>query len=474
MEFGYVEIVLKLPYAIVDGIYAPLRNDNLDINEYILWGTNVGQYDNSQPGFYAALTPRGIEFTVRTSEGDFTLVDTVTNADANTNILFQFYWDVDGMYDIDATMAFRLNNENLQLGNPPISSESIGDLNFYVIDTPFRYSNLECVIKRLVTYRSIPDFISGEWQSSSSTSSSSSSSSSLGLSSASSETTSSSESTVSYFEGSTSMSSIESDDDPCNILIQKVGDDEPYSKTFDISSYETFVLQTRFKTYYLKDQLIIKEDGVTVYNSGCVSTGNAFLVNYVEISGSASTLTIEVVPNCEGTVGTVWVLETLCYDIASSSSSSSSNISSPSSSSSSSSPGPLPVACPKVGFVDTYTINVGTVTYLPSGWPQVPFSQSGVFRALPSTVCFWFLDDVIVGPCFKKFVIELVVGSYWEARIEGWVNYGGGPVRVWYVWARKYGGPTPEGAYTVVASVQVSGNCWTTQAPDIDNITVTV
>lgn len=473
MEFGYVEIVLELPYAIVDGIYAPLRNDNLDINEYILWGTNVGQYDNSQPGFYAALTPRGIEFTVRTSEGYFTLVDTVTNADANTNILFQFYWDVDGMYNVDATMAFRLNNENLQLGNPPISSESIGDLNFYVIDTPFRYSNLECVIKRLVTYRSIPDFISGEWQSSSSTSSSSSSSSSLGLSSASSETTSSSESTVSYFEGSTSMSSIESDDDPCNITIQRVGYDEPYSKTFDISSYETFVLQTRFKTYYLKDQLIVKEDGVTVYNSGCVSTGNAFLVNYVEISGSASTLTIEVLPNCEGTVGTKWVLETLCYDIASSSSSSSSNLSSSSSSSSSSSLGPLPVACPKIGFLDTYTINVGTVTWLPSGWPQVPFSQ-GVDRGGLTTACFWFTREVIVGPCLRFYDIELVPGSHWEARIEGRVNYGGGPVRVWYVWARKYGGPTPEGAYTVVASVQVSGDCGTTQAPDIGNITVTV
>ena len=131
------------------------------------------------------------------------------------------------------------------------------------------------------------------------------------------------------------------------------------------------------------------------------------------------------------------------------------------------------MACPKIGFLDTYTINVGTVTWLPSGWPQVPFSQ-GVDRGGLTTACFWFTREVIVGPCLRFYDIELVPGSHWEARIEGRVNYGGGPVRVWYVWARKYGGPTPEGAYTVVASVQVSGDCGTTQAPDIGNITVTV
>jgi len=120
----------------------------------------------------------------------------------------------------------------------------------------------------------------------------------------------------------------------------------------------------------------------------------------------------------------------------------------------------------------SYTVNVGTVTHLPYLWPQVPFSLD-VVRAWQSTHCYWAFADNPVGPCLRRLKIQLVVGSYWEARVEGWVNYGGGQTRTFYVWARKYEGPTPEGSYTVVASVWVTAECGDIDPPDIDNITVT-
>ena len=171
---GYIEIVISLPHAITNGVYEPLKNDNLDISEYLLWGVNVGQHEIGQPGLYASLTPRGIEFTIFTAESKFTIVNTVTNAEANSNILFQFFWG-DDLYYVGGTSAFMVNGENVQLGNAPISEDSIEDLNFCALDTPYCYSNLECVIKRLATYFDIPDFIRDEWDSSSSSSSSSSS-----------------------------------------------------------------------------------------------------------------------------------------------------------------------------------------------------------------------------------------------------------------------------------------------------------
>ena len=171
---GYIEMVINLPDAITSGVYEPLKNDNLDISEYLLWGVNVGQHEIGQPGLCASLTPRGIEFTIFTAESQFTIIDTVTNAEANSNILFQFFWGND-LYYVGGTSAMMVNGENVQLGNAPISEDSIKDLNFCILDTPYGYSNLECVIKRLAIHFDIPDFIRNEWDSSSSSSSSSSS-----------------------------------------------------------------------------------------------------------------------------------------------------------------------------------------------------------------------------------------------------------------------------------------------------------
>lgn len=178
LDSGYVSMTLSFPFAIRDGIYLPLKDDTSTLNEYMLWGVNVGQYEVAQPSLYAALTPRGIEFTVFTSEGIQTLRDTVSNIDANTDVFFEFVWSSSEIDDYYVTLAIRIDNQDVDVGNAPISSESLGGLNFYVLNTPFAYSNMECTIRDLATWNRTPDSLIDTWLSSSESSSSESSSSS--------------------------------------------------------------------------------------------------------------------------------------------------------------------------------------------------------------------------------------------------------------------------------------------------------
>ena len=173
MESGAVKIILSLPYDIVNGVYKPLINDNSDLNEYILWGVNIGRYETGQPGLYAALTPRGIEFTIKTSKGNHTITDNISNITADTSVSYEFIWD---SVNIDGYMVktlLRIDGVNMAAGNPPIANDDISGLNFCALNTPFGYNNMECVIRGLVIYNEIPYDIKEElWSSSSSSSSS--------------------------------------------------------------------------------------------------------------------------------------------------------------------------------------------------------------------------------------------------------------------------------------------------------------
>jgi len=174
---GYVQMILSLPSSIVNGVYTPLKNDNKELNEYILCGINIGQIENAQPGIYAALTPRGIEFTIWTSGSKFVIRDTVTNVSSNTDFIIEFVWDKDKLPESSATTGIRVDGDYTALGNAPIYQDSIDGFNFYVLNTPFLYSGLECTIRKLITYNEVPDFLHEEVMSSTSSSSSSSSSS---------------------------------------------------------------------------------------------------------------------------------------------------------------------------------------------------------------------------------------------------------------------------------------------------------
>ena len=87
---GYVGMVLELPKAIRNGVYFPLSGDSTDISEYLLWGVNLGNIEASFPTIYAKLTADGIEFTIWTIYGKYTIEDTVSNISANYSTFYEF------------------------------------------------------------------------------------------------------------------------------------------------------------------------------------------------------------------------------------------------------------------------------------------------------------------------------------------------------------------------------------------------
>jgi len=168
MEQGCVSLVLTLPYDITNGIYTPLLSNTDDYNEYVLWGTNVGQYTTTQPGLYAALTPDGIQFTIWTSKDKFTITDTSTNINANTRALYEFVWDSNELDNYLLRTGIRINNSFTVVGNPPISDDSIENINLCILNTPYLNINYECKINQLRIYNTVPYYIKDDLESSSS------------------------------------------------------------------------------------------------------------------------------------------------------------------------------------------------------------------------------------------------------------------------------------------------------------------
>lgn len=175
---GYVGMVISLPYNIYNGIYWPLLKSNAEIDEHLLWGVNPGKIDCSIPTISVALTVNGLEFTIWSSYCKYTLINNVTSIHAGESTFMEFIWDNNGLSayanteGYKPTMCIRMDEEDILLGNPPIANNSISGYPFYVLDTPFKYSNLECTIRRLVTGNEVPQIIASDWYSSSSSSSS--------------------------------------------------------------------------------------------------------------------------------------------------------------------------------------------------------------------------------------------------------------------------------------------------------------
>ena len=158
-DVGYLSFIISFPYRITNGVYSSLGNQGVEFDEYILWGVNVGEHEISQPGLYASFTSSGTEFTACTPSHTFSIRDTTTTIPANTNIFYEFAWNIDGLLDDPmATMVMRVNNEVVASGNAPLFSMDMSNLNFYALDTPFTTNNIECTIRKLVTFNEIPDF----------------------------------------------------------------------------------------------------------------------------------------------------------------------------------------------------------------------------------------------------------------------------------------------------------------------------
>ena len=156
-EGGTVALWLNLPEAIVNGIYAPLNND-VNLKDCVLWGVNFGDTYITPPGFYAALTPAGIEFTIWTGAGKQTVLDTTSNIAANTDCLMEFAWTSEPPHlRAEANMALIVNGEVTAEANLTMDGrQSLVGLNLWVLDTPSGSSGLNGTVQRVEIYDQTP------------------------------------------------------------------------------------------------------------------------------------------------------------------------------------------------------------------------------------------------------------------------------------------------------------------------------
>jgi len=157
MSCGYVGMVLNFPFNIVKGTSQKLLDDKTTIKQSILWGVDVSEYNISQPGILAEFTEKGLEFTIWTSESFFTMIDSSSSVNANTDVFYEFAWDLNGIKGTTATFLLKRDNSIIASGNPPILDDSIANLNFYTLNSSSAYSNRECTLRKLVIYNTIPE-----------------------------------------------------------------------------------------------------------------------------------------------------------------------------------------------------------------------------------------------------------------------------------------------------------------------------
>jgi len=91
---------------------------------------------------------------------------------------------------------------------------------------------------------------------------------------------------------------------------QQAGGDPPEEHTIDLGqSYGSFMFD--YNTVTQKDQIIVTNGGVTIFNSGCVGESKSVML---QLKGYSPTITVRVNPNCEGGSGTQWYFTVHCPD----------------------------------------------------------------------------------------------------------------------------------------------------------------
>lgn len=295
MGSGYVGMLISFPYSFVDGVYQMLMNADQTLNEHILWGVNIGQYQNSQPGFYAALTPRGIEFTIWTSRAKHTLRDVITTENANTDIFFEFMWYVPQIDDYMLRSVLKVNDEFAAISNIPIEEDDISGISFCALNTPFSYSNLECTIKKLIIYnKPVPD----EFQSSSS---SSESSSSYSLSSYSSPSESSTSSYIKEWSTSSSSKTSQSDTSTSESSSSSSSNDNSSSSISSESSMSLSSITISESSYSsISESSYSSESSTSISSDSSPSSTSSSSPSSTSSTSSTSQSSESSYPHCNG------------------------------------------------------------------------------------------------------------------------------------------------------------------------------
>jgi len=162
MDSGIISMRICLPdYDIVNGVYKGLGTSKGTLEDFILFGVNMGEHYIAQPGLYGALTKNGVEFTIWSSAGRETLLETNLNVEAGDDIVLNFIWDKNGILgDETSNMSITANNI-LAYKEAEIESDSLSDVggvgfpaSFWVLDTPYRKNDLHIILRRLEIYSS--------------------------------------------------------------------------------------------------------------------------------------------------------------------------------------------------------------------------------------------------------------------------------------------------------------------------------
>ncbi len=93
----------------------------------------------------------------------------------------------------------------------------------------------------------------------------------------------------------------------CNTTT-KAGRNTPEVHSFEMGK-KSGSFDFYYQTYVAEDQILIKQDGKTIFDSGCVGKEETVSIDY---SGSSSKIVVEVSPNCQGDSSTGWTFTVNC------------------------------------------------------------------------------------------------------------------------------------------------------------------
>lgn len=86
------------------------------------------------------------------------------------------------------------------------------------------------------------------------------------------------------------------------------GGDTPDDRLIDIGRSRTTV-DFSYETYSIKDNIQVYYRGQLAFSTGCVGASGT---TAIKLTDNESTLRVNVIPNCEGTVGTAWTYTVAC------------------------------------------------------------------------------------------------------------------------------------------------------------------
>jgi hypothetical protein len=83
---------------------------------------------------------------------------------------------------------------------------------------------------------------------------------------------------------------------------QFAGGNTPETRQVELAQ-TSGTFQFDFETFLVKDQILVRYEGQTLLDTGCVGTGAR---QQLAFSGSSTRISVEVIPNCAGESGTAW------------------------------------------------------------------------------------------------------------------------------------------------------------------------